>query len=541
MMAKKLLALLLAATLLLGLTACGKSGESDSVGKYICIAVAYDGENFMTPDVANGYVELKKGGKGTVSDELSFDITWKLDGETFTGSYKIFGMEAPLAGTLKDGLLELKDGSIVTRYLKEGMEIPDWAKNLESGTAQGRLAGYYTLFAMRIGEDYYDYAALVEMGEMDNSYLQIDYDSAKGYTGELCFDGEEPDSFFLDEQLGVMTFSDTTQTLYEEPEDGVIGVEFGELNATIFYALDSVEKVAASETAEAPENNTLLDWWNGDWYGWWFMYGCKGDYESLEGSYWDCEAHIEIDPDTYTGTMELWDDEMYQNMGGIGMVDVSLSDSGTGEYGTLMSEGGWFMEMELAHADWIIDPGLTDFENMLVITGGYDDDNGNVYSFKIMIRPWGQLWEDVAEESRPWSYENWYKPMIEDGVTKMSVRFGDPDPSAYEDLEQKNTEAEETETGAAVTDYGKSNADATGEMELEKLKSCFETWRSSDNKYDMLYEDVRDLMGCDGCPYRFDEKYHSYTWESGNVIVTATFKIQPDGSETCNSMVISGV
>ena len=56
-----------------------------------------------------------------------------------------------LTGTLKDGVLELKDDGVVTRYLKEGLEVPEWAKNPETvpGT-DGRLAGRYTLFAMSI-------------------------------------------------------------------------------------------------------------------------------------------------------------------------------------------------------------------------------------------------------------------------------------------------------------------------------------------------------------------------------------------------------
>lgn len=271
------------------------------------------------------------------------------------------------------------------------------------------------------------------------------------------------------------------------------------------------------------------------------MYGCKGSYEDLDGAYWDCEAHIEIDPATYTGTMEMWDDEQYQNMGGIGMVDVSLSSSGTGEHGTLMSEGGWFEEMTLSHADWIIDPGLVDFENMLVIDGSYDDDNGNVYSFRMMLRPWGQLWEDVAEENRPWSYENWYKPMIEDGVTKMSVRFGDPDPSVYEDLEPKNEDVPDSGTGVSEAGYGKSNAAATGEVSFDTLKNGWETIRGDENKYDLLYENVRDIMGCDGEAYKIDGVKNSYCWQAGDAILTVTFKVLEDGNEELNAFSVTGM
>ena len=546
---KKIICLLLAAMMALGLAACGKDAGEDAAGKYNCIAVAEDGKNFTAPENEQ-YVELKKGGKGEIYTDLAFELTWKLEGESFSGSYKIFGIDAPVTGTLKDGVLEIRDDDTVMRYLKEGAEAPAWAKNVAAAPEKGRLAGMYTLYAMEAAGERYDYAALVEMDMMDASYLRIDYDAANGYTGELSFEGEEPDTFTLEDELGMLSFPSGEQMGFFEEAPGVIGITQPELGGTIFFALDSVERPTAAGTAEPVDaSDTLLDWWNGDWYGWWFMYGCKGNYAELEGAYWDCEARIDIDPNTYTGTMEMWDDEQYQNMGGIGMVDVSLSSSGTGEHGTLMSEGGWFMEKQLAHADWIIDPGLTGFENMLVITGDYDDDNGNVYYYKMMIRPWGQLWEDVAEESRPWSYAEWYKPMIEDGVTKMSVRFGDPDPSVYEGMETaqngnqepKNEDVPNSEAGASTAGYGKSNAAATGEVSLETLKTGWETIRSSDNKYELLYEDVRDLMGCDGEPFKIDGVKNAYCWQNGGAILTVTFKVLEDGNEELNAIAITGL
>ena len=253
-------------------------------------------------------------------------------------------------------------------------------------------------------------------------------------------------------------------------------------------------------------------------------------------------------PDTYTGTMELWDDEQYQNMGGIGLVDVSLSESGTGTHGTLMSEGGWFEEKTLSHADWIIDPGLDESDNFLIITGDYDDDNGNVYYYKMMMRKWGELWEDIDESSRPWSYENWYKPMIEDGVTKMSIRFGDPDPSVYEDLEPQtedqepqNEDVSGSETGVSTAGYGKSNAAATGEVTLDTLKNGWETIRGDENKYDLHYEDVRDLLGCDGEAYKIDGAKNSYCWQAGGAILTVTFKVLDDGNEELNAFSVTGL
>ena len=41
----------------------------------------------------------------------------------------------------------------------------------------------------------------------------------------------------------------------------------------------------------------MLDWWNGEWYGWWKMSGCYGDYESMEGDWWDVCGVIDFDKD----------------------------------------------------------------------------------------------------------------------------------------------------------------------------------------------------------------------------------------------------
>lgn len=57
---KRLPALLLAVIMLLGLTACGKDSGTDVTGKYLCIAIAEDGVNFIAPEDNQQYVELKK-------------------------------------------------------------------------------------------------------------------------------------------------------------------------------------------------------------------------------------------------------------------------------------------------------------------------------------------------------------------------------------------------------------------------------------------------------------------------------------------------
>ena len=47
----------------------------------------------------------------------------------------------------------------------------------------------------------------------------------------------------------------------------------------------------------ATADDALLEWWNGEWYGWWKMTDCTGSYESMEGQWWDICGVIEIDAD----------------------------------------------------------------------------------------------------------------------------------------------------------------------------------------------------------------------------------------------------
>lgn len=136
---------------------------------------------------------------------------------------------------------------------------------------------------------------------------------------------------------------------------------------------------------------------------------------------------------------------------------------------------------------------------------------------------------------------NWYKPMIEDGVTKMSVRFGDPDPSVYEDPEPKNEDVPDSGTGVSEAGYGKSNAAATGEVSFDTLKNGWETIRGDENKYDLLYENVRDIMGCDGEAYKIDGVKNSYCWQAGDAILTVTFKVLEDGNEELNAFSVTGM
>ena len=167
----------------------------------------------------------------------------------------------------------------------------------------------------------------------------------------------------------------------------------------------------------------LLDWWNGEWYGWWKMSGCYGYYESMEGKWWDVCGVIDIGTD-YTGTITLWDED-YTRSEPMASAQVSLSKAGTGEHGTVMSEGGWFTNVALEHADWIVDPALLDYDDMIWISGDYENGDDE-FHYDIYLRPWGLRWDDMEESTYPYSYTNWYLPLIDAGMSMPDAIGEDP-------------------------------------------------------------------------------------------------------------------
>lgn len=297
----------------------------------------------------------------------------------------------------------------------------------------------------------------------------------------------------------------------------------------------------------APTGDTLLDWWNGDWYGWWIITGADGGYESSNNNWCDCCANISIGAD-YTGNVIIWDEDLPKD-NAVSMAFVTLNAAGTGEFGTLTSESGYFIDGELAHADWIVDPGLMDYDNLICIDGWYEDESGS-FHYSIYLRPWGTLWDDVAADDPddlPYYYESWYLPLVNAGKA-MPDTLGSADSSSTGEQDSGQNTAGPVDGGAggATTDddYGKSNANATGIAKLEDMqalyKTCSESRNSADHQFN--YEDAKEALGCDGVVWKkgtsWDETKHTYRWETedGSDYINISFQLE-DGDEwywSCN-------
>lgn len=306
----------------------------------------------------------------------------------------------------------------------------------------------------------------------------------------------------------------------------------------------SAFKTGETETT-ASTDDALLDWWNGDWYGWWNVTGGDGEYESWNNKSWDCCANVSIGAD-YTGKLIIWDEDLPQD-NALSEANVALSAIGTGEYGTLTSEDGYFMDGELVHADWIVDPGIVDYDDLICIDGWYEDEDGN-FHYAMYLRPWGTLWDDVAADdpdNLPYYYESWYLPLVEAGKAMPDTLGGEAQAGTNEDEVTQPSGAEPEQTGTAADDeYGKSNPDAVGIAKLEDMqalyKICFE---NRSNAYHLFnYEDARDALGGDGVvfknPYAWNETKHTYRWETedGKDYFNISFTLEGDEEwyDSCN-------
>ena len=315
---------------------------------------------------------------------------------------------------------------------------------------------------------------LDEIYDEGESYIEL----KSGGKGVFCLGGDATDIKWELKSDGSLKLTRDSLESSGTLQDGVITLTdlWGSAVTVTFIKGDGVSSTEKTD-------NALLDWWNGDWYGWWKMTGCAGDYEEMEGAWWDICGTIDIGSDM-TGTVRLWDED-YSRDSLMANVNVSLSTSGTGEHGTLMSEDGQFTDVYLEHADWIVDPGLMDFEDLIRIDGYYENGDDEFY-YEIYLRPWGIEWDDVDADSLPSRYEDWYLPLI---------RAGKPMP----DTIGAGVPTDGGDTGTAASSTNSNAPGGTGLVTEEQVQKGY-VWMSkvASNIFQTTYEEMVDYFGVEG-------------------------------------------
>ena len=303
---------------------------------------------------------------------------------------------------------------------------------------------------------------------------------------------------------------------------------------------ETADDMGSDTTLTATTGDALLDWWNGEWYGWWKMSGCYGYYESMSGQWWDACAVIDIGSD-YTGTVTIWDED-YSRADPMLQASVTLNSAGVGEHGTVMSESGYFTNLPLEHADWIIDPAINsrfpDVENMICIEGWYEDGDDEFY-YEVYLRPWGQLWDDFAADypdDIPYYYDDWYLPLVESGSSMPDVVGG-------EAVSSNSADAPAAPTAANV-----SGGD--GVVTEEQVQKGY-VWMNevNNNIFDATYEDIVAYFGVEGQFVKEEysdhmkANYRYYKWiseDDDSHFIYVNFKENESGVYTVSAYNTSG-
>lgn len=157
--------------------------------------------------------------------------------------------------------------------------------------------------------------------------------------------------------------------------------------------------------------DNAYDFFRGDWFGYWTIEAHQDIYKPYENEKFDVLCRIDMNDDGQTGTMRLWDYGEYTYDHPFSKVEVSVRDGLDRNRKALTSESGYFSECDIEHADWIIDPGLYDHSNYILVDARYTDANGDLaYYYYIHLKKWGADWDDIDE--KPIRYD-WYKEMID--------------------------------------------------------------------------------------------------------------------------------
>ena len=353
--------------------------------------------------------------------------------------------------------------------------------------SDGNDAVVLTLDFTNNGEDSHSYLWSISETAMQNG---VELAVATVYSNPDSYDATVIEDQFTDVAPGAtleirtaFVLADTTSKVEVTFEEA-----FGDKNGKITVDPSTLSRESAgSGTAQsAGTGDALLDWWNGDWYGWWIMTGCSGYYEDkgMEGAWWDICGAVDIGADGM-GTVILWDGD-YTKSEPMVSASVSLSGNGTSIYGTMMSEGGFFTDIALKHADWIVDPGLADYGDMIHIDGDYEN-SGDEFHYDIYLRPWGTYWVDVDEEDLPDLYDTWYLPLIDAGKS-MPDAIGEDAPEEVVPTE-----------GAPLTPTDAMASGGDGIVTEEQVQKGY-VWMNevNNNIFDATYEDIVAYFGVEG-------------------------------------------
>ena len=182
--------------------------------------------------------------------------------------------------------------------------------------------------------------------------------------------------------------------------------------------LRETETTAAEVVEEDTGEQEVLDWWEGQWYGWWMIFDGDGYYADYITEAYDCCMVIE--PFEGKHLISIWDEDFNDYESNcLAEVLVEIEpDGGNGAYGRAVSvddEGSFFWYGSIGQGDWSIDPEYAGVDNMLIIEGAYTDEDGEYCEYGVVLTKWGYEWNEEDSTYPPDYYESYFLPLMEEG------------------------------------------------------------------------------------------------------------------------------
>lgn len=341
------------------------------------------------------YVDLKEDGTGTFTLDDVMPITWG-DGKLVADD----GSE--IFYTLENGeLIVDMEGArmhFVPGEKSSETEITDTENDTEQENADllnGERTDYIAISGRMNGTEMND-SAIAQMGGM-----------------ELDFNGDGTGTLGMFGQYEEITYDNSSVYRSGIPMSYELDGDYLYLKVSDAIEFTMMVEIKAMNRPKEDLTQNDLDYWEGDYYGWWCIDNVIEGDDSAEGNWWDCCMTLDIFSNG-AGFITIWDED-YGKDDPIAQVEVSVSI--TDGVARIVSESGQFMDTEVEHADWLFYSDSTDYKDTLGFFAPYEDSTMKLDCY-FFLRQWGTLWDDVDADdpnNMPYYYEDWYLPLIEDG------------------------------------------------------------------------------------------------------------------------------
>lgn len=532
---KKIIALLIALVMVLGLTACGGGDDEKedsnvieldgSTAVYTGAEIAPDADGadsiVVYFDYTNGadeaksffwsfFYTLKQG-----DTELETSVTWKdeasfetVNDSTFVDvepgathsvaiSYNLIDRTTPVVIRFSD-LFDEEAGVITI----DPATLREAGGGSGSASAEGGEAGYYLVDSMVMEGEKIDYDMLVLMGMADNTYAFFKEDG----TVDISMEGEVMTFDYAD---GVIT-SEVFGGTYEFDGD-MVTIDIPDIGMTLVCKLTDGEPSGGSAAAPTGFSEEMVAEFAGDWHGLAVLYDTSGDYAENDGDVFEIVARFAFDEAGNLTPYILYYVNGGQEIEGLELYEVD------GYFA--MDVYGSFLGEELISSELYVD----DYGALYIIIHT-DDGNGNVLNVQGCLRRLDDEWDENNDFPCPdKGFNDFYGGK---SLEEILVIYG-LDPSVL------------PEAGVGAEAPAGPVASGEGIVDFETLKAGFAyylTENHPNNNYRRpSYEEVVEHFGgVEGKKDRDDlwsDTLHIYRWDTpdGSNWVIMNFSVDAEG------------